>query len=107
VLAWFFSRFCRSSPGSSQSRLARLVSPSEIAGYIVQRVSGQPLDQYVEQRIFGPLQMGALHLLSASSNMIATDRYFPVSGSSPLSPAAEGIDCNRRRFFIEQHQGPA
>jgi CubicO group peptidase (beta-lactamase class C family) len=28
-----------------------------IAGYIVQRVSGQPFEQYVEQHIFAPLQM--------------------------------------------------
>ncbi|HKV27871.1 MAG TPA: serine hydrolase domain-containing protein, partial [Candidatus Acidoferrales bacterium] len=28
-----------------------------LAGYIVQRVSGQPFDQYVEQHIFGPLGM--------------------------------------------------
>jgi CubicO group peptidase (beta-lactamase class C family) len=28
-----------------------------IAGYIVQRVSGQPFEQYVEQHIFTPLQM--------------------------------------------------
>jgi CubicO group peptidase (beta-lactamase class C family) len=28
-----------------------------IAGYIVQRVSGQPFEQYVEQHIFGPLKM--------------------------------------------------
>jgi CubicO group peptidase (beta-lactamase class C family) len=28
-----------------------------IAGYIVQRVSGQPFEQYVEQHVFAPLQM--------------------------------------------------
>ena len=29
-----------------------------IAGYIVQRVSGEPFDQYIQKHIFGPLGMG-------------------------------------------------
>ncbi len=69
-----------------------------IAGYIVQRVSGQPFEQYVEQHIFGPLQM--LHstfyqpppalLRRLPSEGYPTDTEKPPIGFEIFNPVSAG-----------------
>jgi CubicO group peptidase (beta-lactamase class C family) len=69
-----------------------------LAGYIVQRVSGQPFEQYVEQHIFAPLKM--VHstfyqpptalLLKLPSEGYPTDTQKPPIGFEIFNPAPAG-----------------
>jgi CubicO group peptidase (beta-lactamase class C family) len=54
-----------------------------LAGYIVQRVSGMPFDEYVEKNIFGPLGMAHSSFrqpLPAPLRPLASKGYFVASG---------------------------
>jgi len=69
-----------------------------IAGYIVQRVSGQPFEQYVEQHIFAPLQMvhstfyqpPPTFLRTLPSEGYPTDTVKPPIGFEIFNPVSAG-----------------
>ncbi|WP_420141722.1 serine hydrolase domain-containing protein, partial [Sphingomonas sp.] len=82
-----------------------------LAGYIVERVSGVPFDDYVEQRIFRPLDMRtasfrqplppALRALTATGYERASEpaQKFEIVGPAPAgSLSASGIDM--AKFMI-------
>lgn len=90
-----------------------------LAGYIVERVSGMPFDDYVEQRIFKPLDMQtasfrqplpkALQPLSATGYVTASDpaKSFEYVGPAPAgSLSASGIDMAKFMIaHLEQGRG--
>lgn len=74
-----------------------------LAGYIVQRVSGMPFEEYLEQKIFGPLQMSASTFRQPvpeslrprlsqgyveASNDVITFEYCPESPAGAMSTTA-------------------
>ena len=69
-----------------------------LAGYIVQRVSGEPFDDYIERHIFAPLGMEhssfrqplppALLANMSSGYQRASRRPAPTSSSARRPPAA-------------------
>ncbi len=69
-----------------------------LAGYIVQRVSGEPFEQYVEQHIFAPLKMvhstfyqpppAPLHSLPSEGYAGSTEK--PVIGFEIFNPVSAG-----------------
>ena len=69
-----------------------------IAGYIVQRVSGQPFEQYVEQHIFTPLKMvhstfyqpPPTSLRTLPSEGYPTDTVKPAIGFEIFNPVSAG-----------------
>jgi CubicO group peptidase (beta-lactamase class C family) len=79
-----------------------------LAGYIVQRVSGEPFDDYIERHVFGPLEMHgstfrqplpqALAARMSRGYKAGSDpaRYFELVGPAPAgSLSATGADMGR------------
>jgi CubicO group peptidase (beta-lactamase class C family) len=55
-----------------------------LAGYIVQRVSGEPFERYVEQHIFAPLEMShSTFIEPAPAQLLTREAHGYVSGSGP------------------------
>jgi CubicO group peptidase (beta-lactamase class C family) len=86
-----------------------------LAGYIVQRVSGQPFDAYVEQQIFRPLAMdhstmrqpppGALRALMSTGYRTASEPAKPYEFIGvPPAGAAASSGADMARFMIAQLQ---
>jgi CubicO group peptidase (beta-lactamase class C family) len=82
-----------------------------LAGYIVQRVSGTPFDDYVEKNIFGPLGMSnttfrqplppQLRPLMSSGYALATDKEKPYEFVVPApagSSATSAVDISHFMF---------
>lgn len=66
-----------------------------ILGKLVERISGQPLDQFARARIFQPLGMADAHfrplLGRAGEERIAADRIAPTERSEPGGPMLRGV----------------
>ena len=83
-----------------------LYGPSvDIQGYIVEKLSGQRLDRFMQDRIFTPLGMvdtqfwvdpskvsrvSRLHTFDANGKLIGADNIFPLSTSAPSFLAGGG-----------------
>ena len=86
-----------------------------LAGYIVQRVSGQTFDDYIDQHIFAPLGMqhasfrqplpAALKPLMSSGYNLATDPAKPLEIVGPAPAGSSSVSgADMAKFMIAQLQ---
>ena len=80
-----------------------------LAGYIVQRVSGQPFEQYVEQHIFAPLKMVQSTFYQpppASLRRLPSEGYPTDTQKPPIGFEIFQTRACRRGFFDRRRYGP-
>lgn len=74
---------------------------TDVLGRIVEVVSGMAFDQFVEQRITGPLGMGdtAFYLSGAQGSRLAEPQVDPATGKRPGASAVEGLTKDKLKWF--------
>src|SRR6266404_6649036 len=74
---------------------------TDVLGRIVEVVSGMAFDQFVEQRITGPLGMRdtAFYLSGAQGSRLAEPQVDPATGKRPGASAAEDLTKEKVKWF--------
>ncbi len=63
---------------------------TDVLGYLVEVISGQPLAQFLQQRIFGPLGMVDTAFHVDESRLARLTECYVVGGDGKLAPAIQG-----------------
>lgn len=72
----------------------------DVLSAVVEKVSGKPLDQFLQQRMFGPLGMNSIYYqVPADRAADLADNYAPFAGSLiPIDPGATSIYLDKPAF---------
>ena len=72
----------------------------DVLSYVIEKISGKPLDQFLQERMFGPLGMNDIfyHVPADRAGDLA-DNYAPFGGSLfPIDPGATSIYLDKPAF---------
>jgi len=72
----------------------------DVLSAVIEKVSGKPLDQFLQERMFGPLGMASIfYNVPADRAMDLADNYAPFAGSLiPIDPGATSIFLDKPAF---------
>lgn len=77
----------------------------DIQGYLIQKLSGQPLDVFLERRLFNPLKMRDTGFWVAPEKAARVVRVNTYDGAGKITPAPVGADPTKKPVFLSASGG--
>ncbi len=101
TLAEFVTKLSKLPLAHQPGRVWEYGMSTDVLGRIVEVVSGMAFDQFVEQRITGPLGMRdtGFYLSGAQGSRLAEPQIDPATGKRPGASAAEDLTKEKVKWF--------
>lgn len=77
----------------------------DIQGYLVQKLSGQPLDVFLQRRLFDPLKMPDTGFWVAPAKASRVVRVNTYDAAGKITPAPRGADPTQKPIFLSGSGG--